>query len=298
MWGATQLHRLRGWQAGISIHAPRVGSDSGALCEPVGERFSIHAPRVGSDAKARPQAKKSCYFNPRSPCGERLGMEQPDSPLFGFQSTLPVWGATDTWIWPYGAPDISIHAPRVGSDPRPTMRSRSTWNFNPRSPCGERPCLVSVILYCCIFQSTLPVWGATIGGQEAVHLALISIHAPRVGSDGRVFRFMPSVTVFQSTLPVWGATPQRTAPRPRRKNFNPRSPCGERPANAVQAVLAGQFQSTLPVWGATDIVAHDHVGADISIHAPRVGSDGTRGGYLNAQLYFNPRSPCGERPYS
>ena len=33
------------------------------------------------------------------------------------------------------------------------------------------------------FQSTLPVWGATAAAFLALHLHLISIHAPRVGSD-------------------------------------------------------------------------------------------------------------------
>ena len=34
-----------------------------------------------------------------------------------------------------------------------------------------------------IFQSTLPVGGATRGGEDYRHLAEISIHAPRGGSD-------------------------------------------------------------------------------------------------------------------
>ena len=34
----------------------------------------------------------------------------------GFQSTLPVWGATDAIIHKAMAALISIHAPRVGSD--------------------------------------------------------------------------------------------------------------------------------------------------------------------------------------
>ena len=35
-----------------------------------------------------------------------------------------------------------------------------------------------------IFQSTLPVWGATNTSDGLTVAALISIHAPRVGSDG------------------------------------------------------------------------------------------------------------------
>ena len=55
---------------------------------------------------------------------------------------------------------------------------------------------------------------------------------------------------FQSTLPAWGATPAQT-----------------------MWELIVKFQSTLPAWGATIVaVAMAHV-AEISIHAPRVGSD-------------------------
>ena len=60
------------------------------------------------------------------------------------------------------AQDISIHAPRVGSD---------VCKF------GEDYALST-------FQSTLPVWGATsikvVDGEPKL---VISIHAPRVGSD-------------------------------------------------------------------------------------------------------------------
>ena len=38
-------------------------------------------------------------------------------------------------------------------------------------------------------------------------------------------------------------------------------------------ISAKQFQSTLPVWGATAAVHEGQVSDDISIHAPRVGSD-------------------------
>ena len=59
----------------------------------------------------------------------------------------------------------------------------------------------------------------------------ISIHAPRVGSDTVFQRPRDGAGQFQSTLPVWGAT-----------GINP------------DLVLADDsFQSTLPVWGATSI---------------------------------------------
>ena len=79
---------------------------------------------------------------------------------------------------------ISIHAPRVGSDnfiklgfvqdmnfnPRSPCGERrqqghgqrcSCPHFNPRSPCGERRCKSANTSAKKLFQSTLPVWGAT-----------------------------------------------------------------------------------------------------------------------------------------
>ena len=144
--------------------------------------------------------------------------------------------------------------------------------FNPRSPCGERPTRFSVgacwrrfqstlpvwgatvvmgpPAICAKFQSTLPVWGATRGVYGIRIRADISIHAPRVGSDGRSF-----------------------GSRSRRRDFNPRSPCGERLRWALNNRLFSQFQSTLPVWGATKPGVEAVRVQGISIHAPRVGSD-------------------------
>ena len=61
--------------------------------------------------------------------------------------------------------EISIHAPRVGSD----YGTRTQ-----KSGCLE-------------FQSTLPVWGATGQTGREPQNNHISIHAPRVGSDLSAF---------------------------------------------------------------------------------------------------------------
>ena len=123
----------------ISIHAPRVGSDRGALprCRQ-GLSISIHAPRVGSDAVR----------------GVLV-------PLRIISIHAPRVGSDIIFFCVSGGRLISIHAPRVGSDPLSRSRSshrsqfQSTlpvWgatsggscrrsknlDFNPRSPCGER----------------------------------------------------------------------------------------------------------------------------------------------------------------
>ena len=145
----------------ISIHAPRAGSDV-SLRRPrplIG--ISIHAPRAGSDLSPISPAPPPRYFNPRSPCGERLAF-----PLAGASAFL-----------------ISIHAPRAGSDSGGLLPQSGRLYFNPRSPCGER--LGTCVITPCpsLFQSTLPVRGATAAARTVVRTALISIHAPRAGSD-------------------------------------------------------------------------------------------------------------------
>ena len=57
----------------ISIHAPRVGSDLATNTRPTAHvKISIHAPRVGSDIREHKIMRVLANFNPRSPCGERL----------------------------------------------------------------------------------------------------------------------------------------------------------------------------------------------------------------------------------
>ena len=124
------------------------------------------------------------------------------------------------------------------------------------------------------FQSTLPVGGATHNGCCKIVFSTISIHAPRGGSDSTNFKSFSISGSFQSTLPVGGATLRRCT-----------------------ANKASSFQSTLPVGGAT---VHDSVTfevPDISIHAPRGGSDTSSDKSDAGYWYFNPRSPWGERPH-
>ena len=128
-----------------------------------------------------------------------------------------------------------------------------------------------------LFQSTLPVRGATEKDEISALMTAISIHAPRAGSD---------VNRHENRCCGWGISihapragsdgvkcagqtiPQISIHAPRagsdvspssfmcdeKTNFNPRSPCGER--RCVRTISAS--------W----------------------------------RIYFNPRSPCGERPGS
>ena len=176
-----------------------------------------------------PRLLTNCYFNPRSPWGERQIQASKELEAKKFQSTLPVGGATGNAGCVGLGARISIHAPRGGSDLRTPARSapsfafqstlpvggathRSTapassiQHFNPRSPWGSDPVAASTPRFTSEFQSTLPVGGAT-------------------GSGTDVSRFVQ----FQSTLPVGGATLGAERNNYGFHHFNPRSPWGERP---------------------------------------------------------------------
>ena len=102
----------------------------------------------------------------------------------------------------------------------------------------------------------------------------ISNHAPRAGSD--IVMLKPYI---------------------KHRHFNPRSPCGERLNLCAKGDVASKFQSTLPVRGATVEMIDSGKYGLISIHAPRAGSDENPRRIKSPQKHFNPRSPCGERPY-
>ena len=236
---------------GISIHAPRTGSDDNLQSVCVICHISIHAPRTGSDGEimhtgflgtfqstlpARGATRvyasplRRMHFNPRSPHGERLLL--PDAPAVadGISIHAPRTGSDrrrDAAV--AHLLSISIHAPRTGSDQPQAGLWRHTKDFNPRSPHGER-------------RKVLANWDNDL---------IISIHAPRTGSDARKPLPRKHPSIFQSTLPARGTTQRRLAWSSKTWDFNPRSPHGERPR--------GYLETRRP--------------RRISIHAPRTGSD-------------------------
>ena len=235
------------------------------------------------------------HFNPRSPCGERpvtycqygdKRQFQSTLPVWGatpsktasltasrFQSTLPVWGATSWFYDGEKTADISIHAPRVGSDFMEAYTSASLCLFQSTLPVWGATSSAISLPTIFIFQSTLPVWGATGRRHHQQRSGPISIHAPRVGSDSGHHGSGAGRRNFNPRSPC-GERRGNQRPRVRGGDFNPRSPCGERPAWARSLSGRPVFQSTLPVWGATSPCHVLGLSALISIHAPRVGSDG------------------------
>ena len=171
--------------------------------------ISIHAPCTGSDLSRRRPQIKSSNFNPRSLYGERRNGDCCHDKSASFQSTLPVRGATNSTMISSALPIISIHAPCTGSDVALQKREQgfvisihapcTGSDQDDRFPWAERK----------VFQSTLPVRGATTLFVPHCRAARISIHAPCTGSD------LPGTWKI---LHRW--------------NFNPRSLYGERQTSA------------------------------------------------------------------
>ena len=151
-------------------------------------RISTHAPRTGSDGGEQ---------------GERLS--------FAISTHAPRTGS-DRLRLPRHAPgDISTHAPRTGSDDsaanlyqrikkfqptlpargatRETSRACSTGeNFNPRSPHGERHVPIPLDMADDIISTHAPRTGSD--GKllrDCTAQGDISTHAPRTGSDACAF---------------------------------------------------------------------------------------------------------------
>ena len=189
-------------------------------------------------------------FNPRSPCGERRLSVVPVFISSRFQSTLPMRGATVSGLPVPVAFMISIHAPHAGSDPPCMIYTGYFCDFNPRSPCGERLRRKPGVCQNLLFQSTLPMRGATLVLVRSIDGNGISIHAPHAGSDRAGPGIYPGDHDFNPRSPC-GERLCMYAQNAGGPYFNPRSPCGERLNSYVTTVQGKLFQSTLPMRGAT-----------------------------------------------
>ena len=146
--------------------------------------FNPHSPCGERQLYCQFQTFRRTDFNPHSPCGERLragilfretsliSIHTPhagsDKDLLNFENPgyisihTPHAGSDKIGNFIYKSNFISIHTPHAGSDSIPARKWLAIWDFNPHSPCGERPIILSFTLTVSLFQSTLPMRGATI----------------------------------------------------------------------------------------------------------------------------------------
>ena len=145
-------------------------------------------------------------------------------------------------------------------------------NFNPRSPHGER----------------------RLRGHSFLFARLISIHAPRTGSDPRKIITSYTQRDFNPRSPHgerlliassgW-ATP----------HFNPRSPHGERPAHPLRATGWQHFNPRSPHGERLLIASSGWATPHFNPRSPH-GERPAHPLRATGWQHFNPRSPHGERP--
>ncbi len=206
VWGATKVQTINFLHIKFQSTHPVWGATLIAITRIAKRLFQSTHPVWGATAQGLPAQGHKENFNPRTPCGVRLIQTTKTLDSEIFQSTHPVWGATPSSVMYLRTKSISIHAPRVGCDPG-GVQARSIImtisihaprvgcdgapgfvlppmiHFNPRTPCGVRLSSGWRSIWRAAFQSTHPVWGATVRLCFAIILTIISIHAPRVGCD-------------------------------------------------------------------------------------------------------------------
>ncbi len=166
---------------------------------------------------------KSDNFNPRSRMGSDDRAVEGTCLLSKFQSTLPAWRATIKFLRIFADSFISIHAPRMESDS--TFGASSGGSYE--------------------FQSTLPAWRATSVCLNCGSYFDISIHAPRMESDGN-----DTVNICVILISIH-APRMESDPMPEMllvllKNFNPRSPHGERHGKVILNLPCKHFNPRSP----------------------------------------------------
>ena len=167
---------------------------------------------------------------------------------------------------------ISTHAPRVGSDRNQNQAHRHR-QISTHAPRVGSDLPAPHVPHTTVHMST---HAPRVGSDQCYLLRntrnAISTHAPRVGSDCHC---VPSFSVVGIST---------HAPR-----------VGSDSRSSTKQIRYS-FQLTLPVWGATLAVGQAFVsGLRFPLTLPVWGATG--GGYRLTRhfLYFNSRSPCGER---
>ena len=213
------------------------------------------------------------HFNPRTPCGVRRVSTSIRFPSWSYFNPRTPCGVRHAWpATGQTRYSISIHAPRVGCDDGWAMCPQCGKDFNPRTPCGVRHRRTGLGRGDCHFNPRTPCGVRLYSGWIIKRGFKISIHAPRVGCDWKMWKVIKRQCYFNPRTPC-GVRPQASLTASIFSNFNPRTPCGVR-----HSAPSGPLYRRC-----------------ISIHAPRVGCDQYHHRGRERGPDFNPRTPCGVR---
>ena len=256
----------------VSIHALLAECDgSRPGCGPC-QKVSIHALLAECDSLSCLSPWPQGSFNPRTPCGVR-----PDAGRVGGHHQK-----------------VSIHALLAECDTFIANAAKHLNGFNPRTPCGVRRGIRQSLPLYPQFQSTHSLRSATLAGYRFTPYLAVSIHALLAECDR-----LTSLTTNKGGVSIhallaecdrkwWNAT----AATP---GFNPRTPCGVRPARRCTHAGRTQFQSTHSLRSATG-AGPPKAGkfSFQSTHSLRSATFLVMI-FLIPSMSFNPRTPCGVR---
>ena len=211
-------------------------------------------------------------FNPHAPFEARRGGRLAPASNDRFNPRAPCGARLSCRIFPDNPKNFNPRAP-CGARPSLDAHPLCVLDFNPRAPCGARQVrrLRNRIEY--VFQPTRPLRGATRHGAGVPRVGGISTHAPLAGRDCR------------SSTPLTSCC-----------HFNPRAPCGARPASRPFCGREWPFQPTRPLRGATIRSSTLTAQKKFQPTRPLRGATGCAGSSgCSVQRNFNPRAPCGAR---
>ena len=167
---------------------------------------------------------------------------------------------------------ISIHALRKESDPGTLRLTKRSKNFNPHSPCGERPPPWPSRHAPYDFNPHSPCGERRNAYGRPTISKYFNPHSP-CGERQEILSSTFEMDEFQSTLPLRGATLDLTLASAG-VDISIHTPLAgsDRPytSSPKYSLL---FQSTLPLRGATRFGEEGRAERQISIHTPLAGSD-------------------------
>ena len=167
---------------------------------------------------------------------------------------------------------ISIHALRKESDPGTLRLTKRSKNFNPHSPCGERPSPPAPSTRRANFNPHSPCGERPCWNIRPNAGSYFNPHSPceeRLKPDLSVLKDMQ----FQSTLPLRGATSEAVRYE-LAKLISIHTPLAGSDAQ-LGGHIVGHYEISIhtPLAGSDILVLDFAVRADISIHTPLAGSD-------------------------
>ena len=198
-------------------------------------------------------------------------------------------------------------------------RSARAGSFNPRTPCGVRPGPGNSVGRQYKFQSTHSLRSATgASGFSPCPPMFQSTHSLRSATNDEetlTWAIYVSIHALLAECDINGGQPRTT-----KESFNPRTPCGVRQYATGRVASSCKFQSTHSLRSATKwalgcvspcaVSIHallaecdkgrkrDELSRTVSIHALLAECDSTGDNPRTTNESFNPRTPCGVRPYS